>query len=296
MKQGSKEWLAYRNKKIGASDAPVIMKVSPWCTPYKLWQQKLGFIEPQKQNYAMQKGLENEPMARLWFNSKTNLGMEATIVDHPGIEFMMASLDGLSFCGTHILEIKCAGKDDHKIAMKGKVPEKYYPQLQHQLACVPTASFAYYLSYDERYPDRSKIIEVPRDPEYIQKMIESEEKFYLCMLNKEAPDMDENDYENVDFYEDWTKLLQEFKEKDEMVKQAELAKEELRKKLIAKSAGKNITGSGIRITHRFTRGAVEYKNIPELFDVDLDKYRKPGQVITRVTFTERSIFGPNGLF
>ena len=40
--QGTSEWLENRKNHIGASDAPVVMGVSPWDTPYKLWENKLG--------------------------------------------------------------------------------------------------------------------------------------------------------------------------------------------------------------------------------------------------------------
>ena len=40
VEQGSKEWLALRNNKIGASDAPIIMGESSWTTPFQLWQIK----------------------------------------------------------------------------------------------------------------------------------------------------------------------------------------------------------------------------------------------------------------
>ncbi len=43
--QHSNEWLELRKNKIGASDAPIIMKVSPWKTPYRLWEEKLGLTE-----------------------------------------------------------------------------------------------------------------------------------------------------------------------------------------------------------------------------------------------------------
>ena len=30
-----------------ASDTPVVLGVSPWRTPYQLWQHKLGLVEPE---------------------------------------------------------------------------------------------------------------------------------------------------------------------------------------------------------------------------------------------------------
>ena len=42
MEQKSEEWLDWRKKGIGSSDAPIIMGVSPWKTPFELWEEKTG--------------------------------------------------------------------------------------------------------------------------------------------------------------------------------------------------------------------------------------------------------------
>ena len=49
-------------------------------------------------------------------------------------EWMRASLDGLSFDGPTVLEIKCPmNVRDQAAAKQGSVPPQYYAQLQHQL-------------------------------------------------------------------------------------------------------------------------------------------------------------------
>ncbi len=45
--QGSAEWHEHRRKHRNASETPVVLGVSPWQTPYQLWQYKLGLIEPE---------------------------------------------------------------------------------------------------------------------------------------------------------------------------------------------------------------------------------------------------------
>lgn len=42
--QNTQEWEKFRLQKIGASDAPIIMGVSPWKTPFQLWLEKTGQI------------------------------------------------------------------------------------------------------------------------------------------------------------------------------------------------------------------------------------------------------------
>lgn len=43
--QRTDEWLMWRSQGIGASDAPVIMGVSPWSDPVSLWMEKRSFME-----------------------------------------------------------------------------------------------------------------------------------------------------------------------------------------------------------------------------------------------------------
>ena len=93
--QQSQEWLDYRKSKIGASDAPVIMGVSPWCTPYKLWMQKNDLIPDTYKSRAMSRGIAMEDTARAFFSLETGVLVEPSVVVHSDLDWMIASLDGL---------------------------------------------------------------------------------------------------------------------------------------------------------------------------------------------------------
>jgi predicted phage-related endonuclease len=96
---------------------------------------------------------------------------------------MIASFDGISVKRDYALEIKCPGKKDHGTALKGSIPIKYYPQLQHQLA-VCGLDFIYYYSFDGE--DGVTLI-VQRDDDFIKNMIDKEKQFWdhLQTLKKE---------------------------------------------------------------------------------------------------------------
>ncbi len=96
MIQGSKEWHEIRRNHIGASDAPVIMGVSPWKKPIDLWKEKLGLTPPQKTTGPMIYGKQTEEIARDWFNKKIERFFQPEVHFHSEIKFLMASLDG--FC------------------------------------------------------------------------------------------------------------------------------------------------------------------------------------------------------
>lgn len=266
--QQSKEWLELRKTKVGASDAPIIMQVSPWKTPYKLWEEKLGISEAI-QNEAMKRGLGMEEQARQWFESKTGIIMFPQVVFHPKNEWMIASLDGINIEQTAIVEIKCAGKVDHDTAKSGKVPEKYYPQLQHQLE-VTGLDMAYYFSFDG---SEGVIVEVGRNTKYIASLIQEEHEFYKCMVNFIPPKMLEKDF---DIREDelWSMCAAQWREAQKALIDAEKKEKELKDMLISMAAGRNTKGAGISCTKIIRKGNIDYSQIEALQGLDLDKYRK----------------------
>ena len=61
--QGSVEWHEHRRRYRNASETPAVLGVSPWQTPYQLWQLKLGLIDPVV-TPAMTHGSELEPLTQ----------------------------------------------------------------------------------------------------------------------------------------------------------------------------------------------------------------------------------------
>ena len=73
--------------------------------------------------------------------------MEPLCLVHEEFEWMRASLDGLSFDGSTLLEIKCPlSLRDRASAQEGRIPSQYHAQLQHQLE-VSGAELAHYWSF-----------------------------------------------------------------------------------------------------------------------------------------------------
>ena len=47
LKHNSPEWLAFRRKGIGASDAAAVLGLSKWTTNVELWEEKVGLRQPK---------------------------------------------------------------------------------------------------------------------------------------------------------------------------------------------------------------------------------------------------------
>lgn len=176
--QNTTKWRSFKQTKIGASDAPVIMGDSPWKTPRDLFEEKLGLRAPSITTSYMQRGIDLEPKARECFEKMTGIYVMPKTMVSDEIEWMMASLDGIDFEGENIVEIKCPGKKDHSTALKGEIPKKYKAQLQHQMKVCELEKM-FYFSFDG---EEGIVLEVERDDEYLEILIENERKFWeiLC--------------------------------------------------------------------------------------------------------------------
>lgn len=284
--QGTPEWRALRKTKITATDAPVIMSASPWKTKVQLYHEKLSNDPPMAPNERMQRGLDLESAARDLFTLKTGIQLipkddPRNVVIHPEKKWMMASFDGISVCGKYTVEIKCPGEKDHKIALKEKVPDHYFPQTQHQIE-VKRPTIHYYFSFDGF---DGPIFEVKPDWDYIKKMTNEEYVFYECLLNKTPPEHCEEDYiERND--PAWIKCVSDWLEINSEIKEREKIEEDLRKQLVFLSGESNTKGAGISLCQVVKKGNVDYAKIPELIGVDLDKYRKGSTNTWRITCSQ----------
>lgn len=278
MKQGTKEWREARKSHIGASDAPVIMNVCPFTrsdgfprTPLTLWKEKLDILGDDKPTSAMNYGLEAEHNIRQMVNETTGKTFDPAVFFHPEMPFMMASLDGITGDKQYILEIKTCGDADFALAEKGEVPEKYFPQVQHQLMCVPVAQCVLYV-VSHRDTKETKTIEITPDSAYQNKLVAKEKEFWSCVLNFKQPEATERDYHERDkvWYQK-AKELYAIKERIRQLKEDEKSWEQELRNL---SNGENSFFENLRYTLSMRKGTVDYSKIPELQKVDVESYRK----------------------
>lgn len=276
--QGSPEWLEFRRTKIGASDAPIIMGESPWKTPFELYSDKIYGVENFR-NRAMQRGVNLEPLARKVFEETTAFELTPPmVVQSDEFDWMIASLDGINEESKIIVEIKCPGAKDHGIAKEGKIPPKYYPQLQHQLA-VTGYKQLYYFSFKDADDFASIICE--RDQVYIDKLIEAEKVFVECLRANIPPKSSKDDYIEetnehfIDLAEDYFQLQENIDELNYHLTQAQKEQEEIKDQLLLLSGGRRCKGGGIRINQVIRKGTIDYGAIAELKHIDIEKYRRP---------------------
>jgi putative phage-type endonuclease len=186
--QNGAEWLKWRKSGLGASDAPVVMGVSPYTSIFELWLEKTGLGERPDFHpmavKAMVRGTLLEPEARKCYEQMVG-GHKFDVINviHPQYDFIRASLDGYNQQFNRIVEIKCPGKVDLAEAAKGRVPKKYLPQVQLQLLVTGAAACDYF-TYDG---SKGIIVEVLPNVNY-QLMLEAYMvSFWNLVQTKECP-------------------------------------------------------------------------------------------------------------
>jgi putative phage-type endonuclease len=276
--QNTPEWEEMRKTKIGASEAPIIMGVSPYTTPHQLWQCKLDLVPREEINAGMRRGHDLEDRARQELEKMTGLLFRPQVKFHPDNKWMMASLDAIDILESVIAEIKCPGQDDHLLALQGKIPDKYFPQVQHQLEVCQLPK-ALYFSFDG---EKGVIVEVFRDDKYIKDMLKKEKEFYQWMLDLTPPPLTNRDYALKETPE-WENTALQWKSITEQIKSLSEIEEKLRESLISQCHGQSSMGSGIKVAKSTRKGAIEYTKISELKGLDLEKYRKPSSEYWRIS-------------
>jgi len=277
---GSEEWLEFRRNKIMATDAPVIMGVSPWTTPLQLYKKKKERVESATNTY-MKRGLELEPIARDLFEEKMGIFVWPEVRVSEEFDWMGATFDGINDDGI-VVEIKCPGHKDHDLAIEGNIPEKYFPQCQHQMMVADVSSM-YYVSYNPESETPLVILNVSRDDLYCETLKEKELEFLSCLKEDREPEKSSRDVD-YEMINDETLLKEEemlaclIKKKKEIEDQIDLLKE----KITSSLNGTRAKGMFLCFSMTERKGQVEYSKIPELKDVDVEKYRKPSCTVWSV--------------
>lgn len=270
------EWKKWRSEGLGASDSPVIMGVSPYKTRYQLWEEKCGMTTGDDGNWATRRGQDLEPVARAQYELMTGLDMPPAFVEHKEHRFVRASLDGWNAAANVVLEIKCPGAEDHALAVAGKIPAKYWPQVQHQLY-VTGAERVDYFSFDGK--ESFARVEVKPDEIYLAVLVPTLLSFWDHVQKKSPPELCEKDFKSIKnaAVKELARYYRSAKTRaDAASADLETAKANLLACLDESHPRYRIDDM---LVSRVTRqGAIDYGKIPELKGIDLEQFRKKPSV------------------
>jgi len=281
LNQNTPEWHRWRLQGIGASDAPVVMGDAPFRTRRFLWSVKTGLARESAVGPAARRGRALEQAARSAYERHTGIPMEPLCMVHDRLEWMRASLDGLSFDGSTALEIKCPWRDRDLDALRaGRIPTHYHAQVQHQLE-VSGAEELHYWSFDGK---AGTLVRVRPDREYVTRLLDAEAAFWLRVLEKRWPD----DGGELDLSADpkWRRAALLYREIRLRLESAAFEEHRLRATLKRMATATRTYGCGVEVLQSSRKGTVDYSAVPELRGVNLEPYRKPPVAVVKINFIE----------
>jgi len=192
------DWLAHRHDGIGASEAAAILGVNPYLSPFALWSEKLGLVEPRAMSDAMAWGLKLEPLVAEHYAQETGRQVYTpapwTVHVSGPRPWMRATLDREVRCETQpgvigVLELKTANArlvdqwDEEP-------PLPYVIQVQHQLAVTGYlwGSLAVLIG-----GQTFRWVDIPRNDAFIAILIQKEAEFWRRLVDRDPPAVDGSD-------------------------------------------------------------------------------------------------------
>lgn len=185
------EWLQARTKGIGGSDAGVILGLNKYKTPFELWLEKTGQVDPQEgDSEAIYWGNQMENVVAKEFEKRTDKKVRRSnfMYSHPDYPFIRANVDRLVVGESAVLECKTASAYLAKEWAGDEVPASYLVQVQHYLGVTgKEKGYIAVLIGGNRFVWK----EIERDDELISMIFQAEKDFWENnVLAGVAPELD----------------------------------------------------------------------------------------------------------
>ena len=187
------EWLALRRDGIGGSDAAAVIGIGAYKSPYALWAEKMGALDPPLENERMRVGTYLEDYVARRFCEITGKKVRRlnAMLAHPEHAWMRANVDRMVIGEDAGLECKTTASYTTRRLLNGdEFPEPYYAQCVHYLAVTGCARW-YLAVLVLGSDDPPRIYAMERDEGEIAALIGAEERFWHeNVLGMTPPDVD----------------------------------------------------------------------------------------------------------
>jgi putative phage-type endonuclease len=190
------EWLEFRKRGIGSSDAAAAVGLNPYKSQLELWlektckDQELPKPDPNDETSPLYWGTLLEPIVAAHYtkHSGNKVRRINAVLQHPTVPWMLANIDRevMGNDSVQILECKTAGLNGARLWQDG-VPEYVQLQVMHQLAVTgkSAADVAVLICGQEL-----RVHRIERDEEMIANLVALERVFWQHVESSTAPPTD----------------------------------------------------------------------------------------------------------
>lgn len=293
--QDRSAWLKMRTMGIGGSDASIIAGMNRWKSPFQLWQEKTGQVEPEEldDNEYIYWGRVLEQAVADRFSELTGKQVHKQgMLQNKAYPWMLANVDRMIVGENAGLECKTTNSFSGKQWDGDNLPDAYYLQCQHYM--MATGMEKWYIACligGNHFVWKT----VERNEEDIQALFNLEKEFWEINVQQGVmPDVDGTDsctqalrerfpggnIEEIELSSDAEQLLKALDAYKESEKQSKEKIAELKNRLALMLGDHEAGRCGDRlITWKTQKGRVTVdgkalkKEMPEIFD----KYSKVGK-------------------
>jgi putative phage-type endonuclease len=321
--QRTPEWHQWRNTGVSASEADIVLGLSPYKTRYRLYAEKKGLILPDKldRNPHVQRGIRLEPVARRAFEARHDAMLLPVCAESDEHPFIRASFDGIDDNGIPV-EIKAPTEKsfrdaqalpDHESSFlseedfrdaqqnrqESKLYKRYYFQIQQQILVANSdrAWLSLYLN-EREYLD----IPIVRDDAIISTIIFEARKFWECLKTNMPPERDPD----RDIFipsglqlDQWNALASSYRHAEEMIldykykiKAFEQEQAHIESSILQLMGDfAHAESAGLRVSRYLQQGNIDYRAVlkslvPDLDPAVLEQFRKSPTERSRFTLKE----------
>ena len=310
-------WHQWRSEGMSASEAAVVLGMSKYKTPWKLWAEKTGYAvsDDLSNNPNVQRGVRLEDDARdaveTYFSKNSNdfdpllpICAESTIEP-----IMRASFDGIRSNGEPV-ELKVpAGSTWEKVKSEREKSEAYrlyYPQVQHQMyVCEAQKGWLAFYNPDE--PDTHQqliVFEIKRDQAMMDELVKKALELWHLIETKKEPMKDPEKDIFIPMGADadsWIYSAEEHNRLDDQIKVLEEQIKKLKqsqsphlttmKEMMVDKGFYSCDFAGVKLTRYNQQGSIDKdklikEKLPNIDDATIEQYRKSGSERWRVNRTK----------
>ncbi len=180
------EWLEWRRKGIGGSDAAAIVGLDRYRSAFDVYAEKVGLKTEEQQNEAMRQGKDLEAYVASRFEEATGKRVRRrnAVLQHPEHHWMLANIDRWVVGENAGLECKTTSVLNRTKFAQGEYPPNYYVQCMHYMAV--TGADRWYLAVlvlNKAF----YVFTIERDEAEIQTLIDAEKDFWENHVLKQIP-------------------------------------------------------------------------------------------------------------
>lgn len=263
IEQNTQEWLEARKQYRTASEAAIVLGISPFQTPINFKLIKAG-LKKQYYNSAMKRGHDLEDQVRN--HAEAFFGRAFNPECWVNGQYM-ASLDGIDETRDTVLEIKVSDRTFKDLAA-GNIPEYYYAQIQQQLFCSP-ANVGYLYVYSPEKDEYICSAPIQEMPMYMDSIDEAWVKFDELEIDEHTPVDRSDDGAIVNLFGEYAGLMRK-------IKQCQERADIIKAKLIAEAGDHTLIAGDFKLERRKGATRYDYKKAATDAKVDLEQYKTEG--------------------